>query len=415
MPKAFLRVTSGADDANENAAGDVSTSGGSTFISDSVNEWFGFRFLGVHIPKDSTINSAILSVIPVNSTVDEPEHTFYGEDADNASGFTAGSANNDISGRTRTSASVLWDNADIGTDNAGVNRYSAPDLKTIVQEVVNRSGWVSGNALVLVAHGSADGARDLGIMDFDFSATRTPNLEIDYTPPSPSVAIDLTVGASADDAFESSAGVVSITSTPLGNVDDTNEWGGVRFANVTVPKGATVTQAILSFGIGNVTEAEPDHTFYGDDADNSGQFTTGANDISGRTRTTANVTWSEANLHYTTAGTPPTPMLYRSMPDIKTIIQEIVDRPGWVSGNALSIVFQGSADANRDLNIVSYDGTPSNAAYLSITYTAPPSGSGGTGGKGKGGGGKPPGGNQPPGKLKTFGTGRWHLGGRKLW
>lgn len=43
------------------------------------------------------------------------------------------------------------------------------------------------------------------------------------------------------------------------------------------------------------------------------------------------------------------------------------------------------------------------------------SGGSSTGGKGKGKSGKPPGGNQPPGKLKTFGVGRWPLGGRRLW
>jgi type IV pilus assembly protein PilY1 len=371
MPTVYLRPKASADDAFENA-GTVTL----TDIAPDTNaatKWFGVRFPSVPIPKGSTINSAILSVLPSNSSNDEPKHTFYGEAADDAAQFAATS--NNISGRTRTSASVLWDNANLGAD--GSTFFSPPDLKTIVQEIVNRSGWVSGNALSLLWNGNADTTRDLAIITFD-SGPNKEVLTVDFTPPA-GTAISLQVGASADDAGESAIGVVSITESPSIVADATNKWLGMRFQNVTIPQGATITWARLWVQPSSQINDEPSATFYGHAADNSGAFTTGSNDISGRSRTSASVAWSDTDCG---AGNSTTGKIdWFGPPDISTIIQEIVNRSGWASGNSLSIVCQGSADAARDLSIITYDGTPSAAAKLEIVWVA--SGGGNSVGSGR--------------------------------
>ena len=66
-----------------------------------------------------------------------------GEDTDDAATFS------DITNyltRSRTSANVNWDPT--GTWSVGVE-WSSPDIKTIIQEIVNRVGWSSGNDIVL--------------------------------------------------------------------------------------------------------------------------------------------------------------------------------------------------------------------------------------------------------------------------
>lgn len=54
-----------------------------------------------------------------------------------------------ISGRPRTTASVLWTMNDAWLVTQDW-RYESPDLTDVLQEIVNQSGWASGNAVVFI-------------------------------------------------------------------------------------------------------------------------------------------------------------------------------------------------------------------------------------------------------------------------
>lgn len=171
-----LQVNASAGDARELAgAVDIAVLNS---VTDDFGEWFGFRFTGVTIAGGSTINTAVLSVYVYNSGFDEPLHTFYAEDSDNAAAFT--NTANDISGRARTSASVVWSNTNLGATGFSPFFFSPPDVSALVQEVVDRGGWASGNALVIVCEG-ADVNRDLGLSSYDVSSANAATLDIDYT------------------------------------------------------------------------------------------------------------------------------------------------------------------------------------------------------------------------------------------
>jgi hypothetical protein len=46
------------------------------------------------------------------------------------------------------------------------------------------------------------------------------------------------------------------------------------------------------------------------------------------------------------------------------VIQEIVNRPGWASGNSLVLLITGSGTRTAE----AYDGDPSGAPLLKVTY-----------------------------------------------
>jgi len=154
---------------------------------------------------------------------------------------------------------------------------------------------------------------------------------------------------------ESNTGTIDISSNPLGTVDAVDEWYAFRFQNVTIAPGSTINTAVLSVVCGGNTTDEPLHLFYGHDHDNAPVLTTGANDISARTKTTATVLWNNTDL-----GAPGT----FSPPDMAAIVQEIIDRPGWASGNAIVIFCNGNADGTRDLAVGNGNNT------FDIDYTA---------------------------------------------
>lgn len=179
-------------------------------------------------------------------------------------------------------------------------------------------------------------------------------------------------GASADDAVEetSPGTTVSLTQTAPNIDSGTYEKMGLRFPSVSIPQGATINSAFLRVVIANSANDEPDLTIWGEDTDNAAQFTTAAANVSGRTKTTASVDWVSANLG--AAGT-------FDSPDLSTIIQEIVDRPGWAENNAIALILITNGGTSDDFAPTHYDGSSSNAPKLVVDWTEGGGGGGGGG------------------------------------
>jgi hypothetical protein len=100
---------------------------------------------------------------------------FRAQAADSAATFTT--AGFGISSRPRTSASVSWAAPEwLVFGEAGL-RQRTPNLSSLLQEVVSRPGWASGNALALIVTGS--GRRTAESFEGGFA----PVLHLEYARP----------------------------------------------------------------------------------------------------------------------------------------------------------------------------------------------------------------------------------------
>jgi|GEM_PF-1973088 len=164
-----------------------------------------------------------------------------------------------------------------------------PDIKTIVQEIVNRPGWIDGNAMVFMLEGSGD--RDA--KTYDNSSGEAPLLHVAYTDTSGSNTTIIRVNQSSDDAEETSTGSVRLTSSILDMMSSGgNRSVGLRFRNVTIPQGATIDSAYIEFVVANSTTTSTALTIYGQDYDNPPTFSTATSNVSSRTKTSASVSWN---------------------------------------------------------------------------------------------------------------------------
>lgn len=183
------------------------------------------------------------------------------------------------------------------------------------------------------------------------------------------VTITKMVSAGTDDVEEETAtGVMYITSSDLElNTDgSTQQIIGVRFTSLPIPKNATIQRAYIQFTTkGDKSPVSGALTIKGHDNDNSGTFTATANDVSSRTATAASVSWSGSTS--TTWGTSGggTRGADQRTPDLKTIVQTIVNRSGWVAGNAMSFIISGTGTRNA----YSYEGSNNLAPELIVQYT----------------------------------------------
>ena len=322
--------------------------------SPTQDQLVGLRFPTVDIPQGATVTSAKLVLTPASTQTGASgeQWTVKGENDDNAVTFST--ASGDISGRTTTAASVNWDVPDT-TVNVPV---SSPDLTSVVQEIVNRSGWCGGNAMAFVI-GSGSTALTRYFQSYEGNPNLAPSLEVSY---------DATTGgcyrktetaqisANYDDVEETSTGTMQRTSSVL---DLAINNVGLRFNGIDVPQGATILSATIDFdSYGTGTTGNPTIDINGENVDNSAQFTGSSNNVTSRSLTSATVSWSIPNFSSNNT--------WYSTADIKDIVQEIVSRSGWTSGNSMSFVFGRSG--NKDRPAVSYDNNPNKAPRISITY-----------------------------------------------
>jgi len=92
----------------------------------------------------------------------------------------------------------------------------------------------------------------------------------------------------------------------------------------------------------------------GEAANNPGSFVNASVRPSARVKTAAQVDWDPGA--WVDGG-------WYEGPDLKAVIQEIVDRPGWVSGNALVLLLSDDGSAkNVSRLIYAYDNAPADGA-----------------------------------------------------
>lgn len=165
------------------------------------------------------------------------------------------------------------------------------------------------------------------------------------------------ISADEDDAEQRGNG----SSTTGGNTlsiqtTDPNRHIGLRFNNLDIPQGATITSATIGFVARNGTPVDGTETvtIAVEDSNNAEAFSGNDFDISSRTLNTTATwqpgAWADGELYDTT--------------DISNLVQQVVTRGDWCGGNAMAFSIQG--DALREM--VSYDASPSDAPVLKVTY-----------------------------------------------
>jgi hypothetical protein len=134
---------------------------------------------------------------------------------------------------------------------------------------------------------------------------------------------------------------------------------GLRFGPIPVPQGTTIAAAHIQFTVDETTTEATTLTLRGQASDNAPTFTTATGNITARPLTTASALWTP----------PPWPTLgaagtEQESPDLAAVINEIVNRPGWVSGQSLAIIISGTGRRVAQ----SWNLAPSGAPVLHVEY-----------------------------------------------
>jgi PKD repeat protein len=250
--------------------------------------------------------------------------------------------------------------------NATVRDDGLPTPTTTVSwSAVSGPGTVSfsaPNAPQTSADFSASGTYVLRATASDTALTGSDELTVTVVAPGAPLPLNTPVAKAFDDVEQRPTGFTDWLGSTLNvpNAGGTTQTVGIRFDNLEVPKGATITEAWIQFTSSAANSGATTVQVRGVAADDTPTFTTSPTTVTSRPRTQASVTWTPPA--WTGGGQAGTA---QRTSDLRSVVQEIVARTGWNPGNALAFVLSGSGERRAS----SHDGSV--APVLHLAYAMP--------------------------------------------
>ncbi len=179
--------------------------------------------------------------------------------------------------------------------------------------------------------------------------------------PIPNYNITSQIASGLDDVNEDGATYSTYaTSVWLGNRSTGAAWTGFRFTNVTIPQGAHVYTAKLEVTSTSTPTINMDFIMAAENTANSAAF-------SNTSRPSSRILTSQTVAHH--SNNQWTTNTAYQLDEMAPIVQAIVNRPDWSSGNSLSVILHGNGSAYGYKTVYSFEGSPANAVKLLVTYT----------------------------------------------
>lgn len=169
------------------------------------------------------------------------------------------------------------------------------------------------------------------------------------------------IACGGDDGMESGRGTVKTSAAELS--PGAGNLIAFRFPHVTIPSGAIIESAVLPMYASDNVQRVIKIRYLGEATGDSEPFKNLSRDLSNRPKTKALV------------DDIPAPWVldeFNPSPDLRSIIQEIVDYPDWESGNSLTLfIADNGSTQNRNISAFESKGLRVQTAILKITYQVP--------------------------------------------
>ncbi|QLG69742.1 MAG: N-acetylmuramoyl-L-alanine amidase [Candidatus Woesebacteria bacterium] len=369
--KTYNVIEQNSDDGREDSDGNWNKDGNASHIITMGNyggktHTGAFRFRHVNIPRNATIFFARLRLrcAYTDSTAFTTKLRIKGIKEADVQPF---SATNKPSTKPKTVDTVAWEIYKQWNVNEWVQ---TPNLLLIVQELVRQSDWKAGNAMAFIIEDDGSAAENCkSVWDSSSGAEDKAELEIYWFDKEVNVSFLQLNDRDGEEDYRDK--------TPPTNAWYPDGWGNNRitcgddgtyspdaspndagfiFSPILIPKKAQIVSARLLVTSDNQNNAMTNWIIRGFAEDNAAPFASdGSNRPSTRMKTQAWVQWTLGvaeggiltGIHWTAQS------VYES-PELKEIVQEIVDRAGWI----------GDASQKLGLVIESEHSAIGNAKYI---------------------------------------------------
>lgn len=247
--------------------------------------------------------------------------------------------------RGRTARSVEWSPGPwiVGSKEA------TPNLALIIQELVNQNSWSAGNSIALViehVHGNGTRRAMAGS-----ARGNPPELEIAWSHNTPATRQVLNAGIGEEMTCNQDRVVLGSSDVEIGQRTDgqnCEQLVGLHFTDIDIANSASISHAFLTFDVDErngrchedvdlqtecaAASAAVTLKVTAVASDDASRIVAHRENLSNRPRTRAEVAWSPDP--WTTEHA------LKRTPDISSVLQEVVDRPGWREGGAILLIVE---------------------------------------------------------------------------
>ncbi|EGW38669.1 metallophosphoesterase [Desulfosporosinus sp. OT] len=172
-----------------------------------------------------------------------------------------------------------------------------------------------------------------------------------------------------DGSLDYDSSDLEITMEKPTSSDVKNQLIGLRFADLSIPKGVTITNAYIQFSVDETDNAyNPfDVNIYAEDVANSAALQNVPYTVSTRVKTSDAVEWKitgtdDDSMWKTEHAAGPA----QQTPNLASLVQDIVDKDGWNAGNALSFLLSGEGKRTAE----SFEGASGNSDQIPTLHVS---------------------------------------------
>ena len=309
------------------------------------------RFRNVQVPPGATIRSAELVFTAAGADDSDATLEISAEALGASPPIRWWASDNDIGARQRTTARLNWQ-VD-AWDSPGAEERSV-DVTPIVQEVVDRNDWCGGNPLTVFLRGTDAGARLAHSWDSPPAGSKAPVLRLVYAPSSVATSsycsntfVALSSTDAGDDALELAGGEVRTDGDRLDIRPGDGGSIGLRFPGVPIEPGTRIVGAALKLSTWDRIETGTTLDVRVEAVDDAAPFASAPNAISSRA-------WDDAGRDWRVDG-PVGAGEGVVSGDLGPLVQGLVDRDGWVAGNAVAFQVRTGTGAARAFHAIDDD------------------------------------------------------------
>jgi hypothetical protein len=328
----------------------------------------GLRFPGIFIPKNAVITSAKIEfeVDQNNKNASPCDLYIYAENNDNPVTFPLTAYA--LTSRSKIADSVYWF-IDSGDGEVIDSKIESSDISKLVQKLVDRSGWIGGNAMAFYIKGS--GTREFESYDGEPNAAATLKIKF-YV----KKTIKNQIAIGSDDVEEWIApqpgqtqsitiGLIDSTSSDLelgceNGLNTDPQMVGLRFQNINVPGKSYINKAYIEFEVDAVGKnANPTElTILTENNDNPVTFNYQLNSLSNRPKLMLPVQWNIPSNDFNVVNNK------GQSANIRELVYYNFGRSAWKTGDAMAFYITGKGLRE----VESYEGEKGAAASLVIEY-----------------------------------------------
>ncbi len=296
-------------------------------LKDKTNQEALFQFKNLSLPAGATITDAYIEITPTNTpSKSSRKNPYLDVRMENSKNPTALNDDNPVGNRTYQDTAVVQVNGWEAGNRVAIDVTN--QIKTLTSAAPAQDP-ITGVFVRLFGNAQNTDNQSYTFCANACSQGKVPILIIKYSAPS------------------------GLTSE--------KRMGALRFQEVGIPQGATVTNARISF-IPAASNSDP-ATFQvrAEKVGDASSFAAGS-DLTARSKTAALTTW-EAEAWEQTATPEPVPG-----PDVTQLVQEVVNLPGWCGNNAMAFYLTPTS-GNGLRSAHSFDGAGGLQPVLTVSYT----------------------------------------------